>query len=160
MLKRLLFGAIVTLAIAMAAPPRAEPPASGQGHPPAGWISPAYGRLVAAPMVRCRLAAGQADAVFVLRAGRDDGSLSVDVLQAVAGDGLACCITADGERHVLLVGAVETAPVAGCGALAFDGPVAWLRLEDDGVGEARALPGGSLTLDGRALPFDSGRGTG
>lgn len=153
-------GDAFTAAIAMAAPTRAEPPASGQWHPPAGWISPAYGRLVAAPMVRCRLAAGQAEAVFVLQAGRDDSSLSVDVLQAVAGDGLACCITAGGERHVLLVGAVETAPVAGCGALAFDGPVAWLRLEDDGVGEARALPGGSLTLDGRALPFDSGRGTG
>ena len=153
-------GDAFTATIAMTAPTRAEPAVSGQWRPPAGWVSPAYGRLIAAPMVRCRLAAGQADAVFVLRAGGGDSALSVEVLQAASGDGLACRITAGGQRHVLLAGIVETAPVPGCGALAFDGSVAWLRLEDDGVGEVRALPGGSLTLDGQPLLFDTGRGTG
>jgi hypothetical protein len=120
--------------------------AIGQLEPPAGWVAPRYGELVAAPQIRFASDQTRRATAFVIAQSEVAARCrSIDLETAVSGTIIINIVWTDYTDRIVIVGP-DTASALVCGGQ-FNGRVLWLRTHGTQPLALRWLGGTSIRLE-------------
>ena len=124
----------------------------GSTDPVAGWLSPRYGEMVAAPQLRTPIRADSEPYGFILQPTQGSGTRQCRISRAIAGDAWIAFEMID-DRYVdyLLARTASSKSTMSAWDVNFDGSLIWLRTTGGEFRDCRRDGGRELRYRGRGI---------